>query len=1002
MKTWAFYLDSVPFSRGVIAGTESLGGSESACVGLARALVARGHRVHLFTTKIDPDAVGLDHAGVAWHRAEDLLALNQLTEWDVFVALRMYGVAASFNGINARLRLLWNQDLITGDGMKNAFMSVAWSYDKVIYVSEFHRWQWEDLVPEAKGFGWATKNGFDPAHVPTGTVKKPHQIIHISRPERGLTPLLNLWPQLRAVRPQAELVLARYSSMYDAKGWGQICRAYDQLARDVNTHVGGVTFLGELGKVDLYRHLAESAVLWYPGVVNFAETSCIAAIEAQACGTPLVASYKGALPETAAPAHRAGHLIRGDAMRDESYHQASVAAVVSLLDGCRDQTFAYRRLQQEGRAHVLPYTYAAIAAEWDAKVDQWFRERYEANRIGVLRQLLHEDDHVAAKVVSRDIITDGESAGLEEAVKADAFCDYVIAGKDHTAEQYGDGALPDPIEEGERGTRLKIIADRLKGKGRILDVACGNGAMSLRLARIDPDVQIVAVDFSDANIARAQTAAIETDVADRCAFLNLAVYDFDRQDLTTDWQAFVEDHRGAFDAVFVGEFLEHVANATALIDSIEAVCATGGAILYTCPQGPMVDLLDRGVPHRRGHVHRFASDDLAAVFGQKADLDIGYLPMGYSMRGKPVGNWIIQYRHEPGHPTGTRDLETRIVRTRPRLRLSVGMIAHNASADLARCLESVWNICDEIVVGDTGSTDDTAAIAKSYGATVLTLPPVESFRDGFSGARNAVLEACSGDWFLWIDADEILMQREALAKYLEAGGPFQGFALRQTHVYLDMVPSYDRPVRIFRRDGITRFYGCVHEQPGPGDPNVDIMPALELGDVRIAHTGYLTEDIRRAKMLNRNLPLLERDRDVFPDRRLGHVLVLRDFVNLADYDRERFHGEMTDYADAYYQRAIRIFDDYFLDPADKHHDVARPLYERAVAAIGGWEMELAVAGKLGGLKEKRAQVERVWVRSAEEYRRLLEHKIGAIARQMHPPQLRVDPDLMHEAVGVPA
>jgi hypothetical protein len=43
-----------------------------------------------------------------------------------------------------------------------------------------------------------------------------------------------------------------------------------------------------------------------------------------------------------------------------------------------------------------------LAAEWEAQIEQTVRERYEGNKLGVLRQLLHEDDHVAAKVVAQN------------------------------------------------------------------------------------------------------------------------------------------------------------------------------------------------------------------------------------------------------------------------------------------------------------------------------------------------------------------------------------------------------------------------------------------------------------------------------------------------------------------------------------------------------------------------------------------------------------------------
>lgn len=84
--------------------------------------------------------------------------------------------------------------------------------------------------------------------------------------------------------------------------------------------------------------------------------------------------------------------------------------------------------------------------------------------------------------------------------------------------------------------------------------------------------------------------------------------------------------------------------------------------------------------------------------------------------------------------------------------LSVVMIVKNEAACLGECLESLGGIADEIVVGDTGSTDDTPAIAEWYRARVLPIP----WHDDFSEARNLVLAEATGDWVLHLDADEIL------------------------------------------------------------------------------------------------------------------------------------------------------------------------------------------------------------------------------------------------------
>jgi hypothetical protein len=84
--------------------------------------------------------------------------------------------------------------------------------------------------------------------------------------------------------------------------------------------------------------------------------------------------------------------------------------------------------------------------------------------------------------------------------------------------------------------------------------------------------------------------------------------------------------------------------------------------------------------------------------------------------------------------------------------LELSMIVKNGEPTLARCLESVRSVVDEIVVADTGSTDATVQIARQYGARVLEVP----WEDDFSKARNAALSSGRCDWILFLDADELL------------------------------------------------------------------------------------------------------------------------------------------------------------------------------------------------------------------------------------------------------
>jgi len=84
--------------------------------------------------------------------------------------------------------------------------------------------------------------------------------------------------------------------------------------------------------------------------------------------------------------------------------------------------------------------------------------------------------------------------------------------------------------------------------------------------------------------------------------------------------------------------------------------------------------------------------------------------------------------------------------------ISIAMIVRDEASLLAECLEGAAALADEICVVDTGSTDDTVAIAERFGCTIGHY----QWCDDFAAARNASLRLCTGDWVFVLDADERL------------------------------------------------------------------------------------------------------------------------------------------------------------------------------------------------------------------------------------------------------
>ena len=88
--------------------------------------------------------------------------------------------------------------------------------------------------------------------------------------------------------------------------------------------------------------------------------------------------------------------------------------------------------------------------------------------------------------------------------------------------------------------------------------------------------------------------------------------------------------------------------------------------------------------------------------------------------------------------------------------ISLCMIVRDEEDVLGRCLESVRDLVDEIIIVDTGSKDRTKEIAAQFEARLFDFVWV----DDFAAARNAAFAQASCDYCLWLDADDVLLEAE--------------------------------------------------------------------------------------------------------------------------------------------------------------------------------------------------------------------------------------------------
>lgn len=152
--------------------------------------------------------------------------------------------------------------------------------------------------------------------------------------------------------------------------------------------------------------------------------------------------------------------------------------------------------------------------------------------------------------------------------------------------------------------------------------------------------------------------------------------------------------------------------------------------------------------------------------------------------------------------------------------LSVILITRDEARRIERCLRSV-DFADEVVVLDSGSTDETVALARELGARVA----VRADWPGFGRQKNRALELASCDWVLSIDADEVVTPRlrESILAAIRAPGEADAFRLRRRSCFAGRPLRFgdwhgDRVLRLFRR-GVARFTDdLVHERLDHGGP----------------------------------------------------------------------------------------------------------------------------------------------------------------------------------------
>lgn len=194
--------------------------------------------------------------------------------------------------------------------------------------------------------------------------------------------------------------------------------------------------------------------------------------------------------------------------------------------------------------------------------------------------------------------------------------------------------------------------------------------------------------------------------------------------------------------------------------------------------------------------------------------------------------------------------------------LTLCMIARNEEESIGRAIKSALAVVDEIVVVDTGSTDNTRLIVEGYGARVVDFP----WSEDFSAARNAGLGAAYGDWILILDADEVLqsVRPVEMGRLLADETAIAYYARIRNEVAGRATTVYDK-VRIFRNHPEIRYRYPIHEQITPAIASVSERTGGRFlpSPLTIVHQGSVDREEKGKK--SRNQRLLTRAIEQYPD-----------------------------------------------------------------------------------------------------------------------------------------
>ncbi|AIQ55152.1 glycosyltransferase [Paenibacillus sp. FSL R7-0331] len=223
--------------------------------------------------------------------------------------------------------------------------------------------------------------------------------------------------------------------------------------------------------------------------------------------------------------------------------------------------------------------------------------------------------------------------------------------------------------------------------------------------------------------------------------------------------------------------------------------------------------------------------------------------------------------------------------------ISLCVICKNEEHNITRCLEGVREAVDEMIVVDTGSTDNTVAMARELGAKVYYY----EWDNNFANARNYALKQAKNDWIIFLDADEYFLPEHAklIAEMIGRLRAQRNLtdAIMMRHISIDegrggVVVETNRLVRAFRKSTL-EYERPIHESLTKKTGKIHLLDATDSKAV-VYHTGYTLEWMKHKAQ--RNLELLLKDEQDGTGDELTQLYLSDSYMGLGQLEKALDYG----------------------------------------------------------------------------------------------------------------